>query len=89
MAPQMKALIESYAKKTAVPLQLSVMPNGTTDVSSVHLVKEGILGAALTFPRRYSHSPVEMANLNDFEQGFRLLEAMLRDSSNWGELNFI
>ena len=89
MAPQMKDLIMKYAKKTGVPIQLSVMSKGTTDLSSIHLVKEGILGAAITFPRRYSHSPVEMADLNDFEGGFKLLEAMVRDSGNWGELKFV
>jgi len=89
MSPQMKDLITSYAEKNGIPYQLSVMSKGTTDLSSVHLVKEGIHGAAITFPRRYSHSPVEMADLSDFEAGFKLLEAMLRDSGNWGELSFI
>ncbi|TWT01832.1 M42 family metallopeptidase [Planomicrobium sp. CPCC 101079] len=89
MSPQMKALITSYADKLGIPYQLSVMSKGTTDLSSIHLVKEGIHGAAITFPRRYSHSPVEMANLSDFEAGFRLLEAMLRDSGNWGDLSFV
>ncbi|MDN7242259.1 M42 family peptidase [Planococcus sp. N028] len=89
MSEQMKNLITSYAEKLDIPYQLSVMPKGTTDLSSIHLVKEGIQGAAITFPRRYSHSPVEMANLADFEAGFKLLEAMLRDSGNWGELSFI
>ena len=89
MAPQMKDLIIKYAEKSDVPIQLSVMSKGTTDLSAVHLVKEGILGAAITFPRRYSHSPIEMADLKDFEAGFTLLEAMLRDSSQWGSLEFI
>ncbi|AQQ54086.1 M42 family metallopeptidase [Planococcus lenghuensis] len=89
MAPQMKDLIVSYAKQTDVPVQLSVTPRGTSDLSAVHLVKEGVLGGAITFPRRYSHSPVEMANLQDFEDGFKLLEAMLRDSENWGDMNFV
>jgi len=89
MSMQMKDLVISYADKVNVPYQLSVTPSGTTDLSAIHLVKEGILGAAITFPRRYSHSPVEMANLQDFEDGFVLLEAMLRDSGNWGKTAFI
>lgn len=89
MAPQMKDLILKYAGKHGVPIQLSVMPNGTTDLSAVHLVKEGILGAAITFPRRYSHSPIEMADLNDFEAGFTLLKAMLSESSEWGDMRFV
>jgi putative aminopeptidase FrvX len=89
MAPQMKELIVRFAKELGIPIQLSVMPNGTSDLSAVHLVGEGILGGAITFARRYSHSPVEVADLNDFEAGFQLIEAMIRSSHNWGDLNFI
>jgi len=89
MAPQMKDLIVKFAKELSIPIQLSVMPNGTSDLSAVHLVREGILGGAITFARRYSHSPVEVADLNDYEAGFLLLEALIRSNGNWGNLDFI
>lgn len=89
MALQMKDLMMRYAEQLNIPLQLSVITMGTSDLSAVHLVKEGILGGALTFPRRYSHSPVEVANLNDFENGFLLLETMIRDNNHWGSMSFI
>jgi putative aminopeptidase len=89
MAPQMKDLFTSFAQELNIPLQLSVMPNGTTDLSAVHLVKEGVLGGALTFARRYSHSPVEVAHLGDFELGFGLLEHMIRNNQRWGSMSFI
>jgi putative aminopeptidase len=65
------------------------MPNGTTDLSAIHLVQEGILGGAITFARRYSHSPIEVADLTDYESGFLLLEDMIGNSDNWGSLTFI
>jgi putative aminopeptidase len=89
MSQQMKDLIISFANKLKLPYQLSVMPNGTTDLSAIHLVQEGILGGAITFARRYSHSPVEVADLTDYESGFLLLEEMIRNSDNWGSLTFI
>jgi putative aminopeptidase len=89
MAPQMKDLFTRFANELNIPLQLSVITMGTSDLSAVHLVREGILGGALTFPRRYSHSPIEVANLNDFEQGFLLLETMIKESDRWGSLSFI
>lgn len=89
MAPQMKDLIVNFAGELSIPIQLSVMPNGTSDLSAVHLVREGILAGAITFARRYSHSPVEVADLNDYEAGFLLLETMLRSSDNWGYLGFV
>jgi endoglucanase len=89
MSQQMKDLIISFANKLNIPYQLSVMPNGTTDLSAIHLVQEGILGGAITFARRYSHSPVEVADLTDYESGFLLLEEMIRNSDSWGSLAFI
>jgi putative aminopeptidase FrvX len=89
MAQQMKELIISFANQLNISYQLSVMPNGTSDLSAVHLVKEGILAGALTFPRRYSHSPVEVADLSDFENGFLILEEMIRNSDSWGSLSFL
>jgi putative aminopeptidase FrvX len=89
MSPQMKNLIIRYAEKMDITYQLAVMAGATTDIGSVHLEREGIQSGAITFARRYSHSPVEVADLNDFEQGLKLLEAMLSDIENWGDLHFI
>lgn len=89
MSPQMKDLIIRYADKIEVPYQLAVMTGATTDLAAVHLEREGVLAGAITFARRYSHSPVEVADLNDFEKGLKLLEAMISDVENWGELPFI
>lgn len=89
MAHQMKNLITRFAKDLDVPYQLSVISQGTSDISAVHLVKEGILSGAIVFPRRYSHSPVEMADLNDFEAGFKLLEGLIKNIDQWGDMSFI
>jgi putative aminopeptidase len=89
MAPQMKDLIIRFANQLNIPYQLSVITQGTSDLSAVHLVKEGILGGAITFPRRYSHSPVEVADLKDFENGFKLIEQLIRKCDSWGSMSFI
>lgn len=89
MAHQMKDLIIRYATQLDIPYQLSVISQGTSDISAVHLVKEGVLSGAIVFPRRYSHSPVEMADLNDFEAGFKLLKGLIRGIEEWGDMSFI
>jgi putative aminopeptidase FrvX len=89
MAPQMKDLIIRFADQLRMPYQLAVMSGATTDVAAVHLEREGILGGAITFARRYSHSPVEVADLNDFEKGLALLDLMIRENDKWGDLSFI
>ena len=89
MAPQMKELITRYADKLEVPYQLAVMSGATTDLAAVHLEREGILAGAITFARRYSHSPVEVADLNDFEKGLTLLTSLIKDNGQWGPMEFL
>ncbi len=89
MSPQMKELILKYADELDMPYQLAVMTGATTDAAAVHLEREGILTGAITFARRYSHSPVEVADLNDFEKGLTLLTRMVSDVEFWGDMNFI
>lgn len=89
MSPQMKKLITSHAKKLEIPYQLAVMTGATTDVAAVHIEREGIRAGAITVARRYSHSPVEMADLNDYEQTLTLLNSLVKDLGNWGEMSFI
>ncbi|SET57731.1 endoglucanase [Oceanobacillus limi] len=89
MAPQIKNLITKYADRASIPYQLAVLPGASSDVSAVHLEREGVLAGAITFARRYSHSPVEVADLNDFEMGLNLLKNLIQDNENWGSMEFI
>ncbi|MGM0838027.1 MAG: M42 family metallopeptidase [Bacillota bacterium] len=89
MSPSFKKLLTKYANDLDIPYQLAVMTGATTDLAAVHLEREGVLAGAVTFARRYSHSPVEVAHLRDFEQGFTLLHKLISDVENWGEMKFI
>ncbi|WP_096189880.1 M42 family metallopeptidase [Evansella halocellulosilytica] len=89
MSAQMKELIVQTADNEKIPIQLAVMSGATTDLAAVHLEREGILGGAITFARRYSHSPVEVANLTDFEQGLQLLKSLILSQNDWGSMSFI
>jgi putative aminopeptidase len=89
MSPQVKKLLTRYAKELDVPYQLAVMSGATTDLAAVHLEREGVLAGAITFARRYSHSPVEVADLRDFEAGYRLLKRVVTDADEWGDLGFL
>nr|WP_272495843.1 M42 family peptidase [Bacillus pinisoli] len=89
MSPQFKQLLIRYATELDIPYQLAVMTGATTDLAAVHIEREGVLAGAITFARRYSHSPVEVAHLRDFEQGFTLLTKLITDIDNWGDLGFI
>lgn len=86
--PHVKELFIRKAEEANIPYQLAVLTGGTSDVAAVHLENEGVLAGAITFARRYSHSPVEVADMNDFEQGFRLLKTLMEQNGQWGSLEF-
>ncbi|HHY17001.1 MAG TPA: M42 family metallopeptidase [Firmicutes bacterium] len=59
------SLLEGAAKRGEIPYQLTTFTGGNTDASAMHLARSGVPCGAVTIPRRYSHSPCEMMNLND------------------------
>lgn len=84
-----QALIEA-AETGNIPYQLVVHDRSTTDASAIHLEQRGIPSGIITIPRRYSHSPIEVANLNDIVSTLRLLEVIVQRTGNIADvLGFI
>lgn len=75
--PAAVRLIEQTAKAQAIPLQRSAQVGVLTDLSYVQLVGEGVVSVDLGFPCRYTHSALEMCDLNDLVALARLLECAL------------
>ncbi len=64
--------------------QLAALPNANTDAAIIHMARDGIPTGALTISRRYSHSPVELIDLNDAEAAVQIL---LQAVSTLGDLD--
>lgn len=86
--PRGGSLVE-MAEQAQVPYQLAVFSGGNTDASAMHLVRDGILSAALAMPRRYSHSPVETLDLNDAVHALQLLHQVCLNLPTISEFSFI
>jgi putative aminopeptidase FrvX len=71
------SLLESAAKETNTNYQLASFTGGNTDATSIHLTRSGIPSAAVTIPRRYSHSPVELIDLNDAAGALQVLKTFI------------
>jgi len=76
--PKIKERLLEVARKEKIPHQKDVLTSTYLDSSTAHLTAGGIPGGSICFPRRYSHSPVEVSYLNDMENGVRLLVAFIR-----------
>lgn len=75
--PALVGLFEATAEAGKMPLQRSAHIGALTDSSYVQLVGEGVASIDMGFPMRYSHSSLEMCDLNDLEALAKLLVAAL------------
>jgi endoglucanase len=89
MHPGFKSFLIDIAEKNHIPYQLATFSGGTTDISAIHLERSGIMAGAVTMPRRYSHSPVEVLDLNDAVNSLRLLEQIALNMDLLKEIAFI
>lgn len=89
MSTSVRDILTNRAKANNLPYQLAIFEGGTSDASAIHLEQDGIPTGAITIPRRYSHSPVEMADLRDAEAAYHLLHALCREMPVKADLAFI
>jgi tetrahedral aminopeptidase len=65
------------ARREGLPYQMEVLEAGTTDARAIQLTRAGVPSGCISIPCRYIHSPSEMVDLNDVQNGVRLLLALL------------
>lgn len=87
--PAMRDFLLASAERAGVAVQPAVFVGGTSDVSAVMVAQQGIPAGVVNIPRRYSHSPVEMFDLNDAVDSLLLVEAAVRGFSKDTTLGFL
>lgn len=70
--PAVVRLYEQTAEQMNINLQRDVHIGGLTELSYMQLEGNGIAGADVAVPCRYTHSPVEVADIKDVEQAIDL-----------------
>ncbi|NLN83494.1 MAG: M42 family metallopeptidase [Firmicutes bacterium] len=86
--PIMEHILDQSCRKAKIDYQKTVFVGGNTDAAAIHLAAGGIVAGALTVPRRYSHSPVEVMDLNDAVGLVRALEILVEDIHLYEDLKF-
>jgi endoglucanase len=77
MPPRVKDFLVATAEAEGIPYQLVSMHTSNTDAAAVHLAGRGVPTGVISLPRRYSHAPVEMLDLNDAVHAASLLRAII------------
>ena len=75
--PALPALFERAAREAEIPLQRSAQSGVLTETSYVQLVGQGVAAIDVGFPCRYTHSSLEMCDMNDLTQLVDLLLAAI------------
>jgi endoglucanase len=83
MSEPIRDYLTRVADEEGIPYQLGVFSFSNTDAGSVYVSAGGIPTGPVTIPRRYSHSPVEMLDLNDAVAAFRLCLAVVRRAGDF------
>lgn len=88
--PKVKQMIEMQSEKAGVNIQYTTLVGDgyATDAERLNIAGKGIPLATLAVPRRYSHSPVEMFNINDAVDALKVLEKIVHANGEM-DLSFI
>lgn len=88
MNPVMKKHMLDVCDRSGQPYQLALFTGGNSDAAAMHLEAGGILSAAITIPRRYSHSPVEVLDLGDCIASLEIIRQFVVDMGSFEALAF-
>ncbi|KKC30734.1 M42 family metallopeptidase [Caldanaerobacter subterraneus] len=76
--PKLRRFIEVTAEELKIPYQREVILGVITDDAFGILTgREGVMGAHISIPIRYTHSPIEMADVEDIENALKLLIGLI------------
>ena len=88
--PKVQEIIANQEKELGMSIQYLTVSEALyiTDAPMVSRGHKGVPLATLAVPRRYSHSPIEMININDAVDMVKLLSGIVRINDNY-DLSFI
>ena len=76
--PRVVNLMRTSAQNAGLPYQMEILKSGTTDARAIQVTRAGVPAGCLSIPARYIHSPSEMVDLEDINNGLALMLELLR-----------
>lgn len=77
---EIKKWVQGIAKRNKIPLQFDILSGGATDSSIVPTIREGIPSLAILTPSRYTHTPVEVVDMNDVKNSVKLVAELVKSA---------
>jgi tetrahedral aminopeptidase len=65
--------LEKVAVEGDIPHQMEVFMGIGTDGGAIHMTHKGVSTGVISIPSRYTHTPIEIVDLEDMENSYKLL----------------
>lgn len=69
--------LEKVATQNEIPYQIEVFMGIGTDAGAIHMTSSGVSTGVISIPSRYTHSPLEVVDLEDMEKSLKLLSSFV------------
>ncbi|WP_012694535.1 M42 family metallopeptidase [Deinococcus deserti] len=87
--PLVKDYLLAMSREKNVPLQLCTFNGGSNDSAAMAWAHQGVAAGSLTIPRRYSHSPMELADLRDAVGALEVLRGVIEGMDSLPDFTFL
>ena len=76
--PRVRRWMVQRAKEAKIPYQLEILRDGSTDADVIQPARDGVPSGGVLIPCRHVHSPSELVDLADVENGVKLLLELVK-----------
>jgi endoglucanase len=76
--PRVRRWMVQRAKEARIPYQLEILREGSTDADAIQPSRDGVPSGGLLIPCRHVHSPSELVDMADVENGVKLLLELVK-----------
>lgn len=87
--PLVTSLLGEVAEEQNIPYQQEIFMGIGTDGGAIHMTSTGVSTGVVSIPSRYTHTPIEIIDLEDLENTVRLVEAFIFASKKLKGKNFL
>ncbi|KUO96487.1 endoglucanase [Ferroacidibacillus organovorans] len=84
-----RRFLERVASERGIPVQTEVFAGIGTDAGALHMEGGAIPSGVISIPSRYTHSPIEMIDLNDLHGCYRLLLGFMEAMHSVEDFSFL
>lgn len=87
--PLVTGLLEKVAVEKSIPYQQEIFMGIGTDAGAIHMTSTGVSSGVVSIPSRYTHTPIEIVDLDDLKNTVRLVEEFIFSSKELVGKNFL